>query len=138
MMKPIALLSAAFFLSLAAAPAPAKTPQEGAANAAAPASGAQAQAKEIYARDCAMCHGERGDGQTGLAKSLSLTLHDWTDSKTLSGKSDQDLFAVIRKGKDKMPVEDTGRASDEQVKNLILYIRDFSKHPADATASPSR
>jgi hypothetical protein len=37
------------------------------------------------------------------------------------------LFNTIRNGKDKMPPEEVGRASDTDVWNLIIYIRGLSK-----------
>jgi hypothetical protein len=69
---------------------------------------------------------------------MQLTLLDWTDPKTLATRSDQQLFDAIRKGKDKMPPEDVGRAKNDEVWNLIIYIRGLSKGqpaaapPADA------
>src|SRR5579863_5540749 len=44
-----------------------------------PTSESQAKAKGVYNIDCAMCHGENGNGKTDLAKSMDLTLDDWTD-----------------------------------------------------------
>jgi hypothetical protein len=62
---------------------------------------------------------------------------DWTDPKTLSDRLDQELFSIIRNGKGKMPAEDAGRAKDEEVRNIILYIRSMSKdQPAAAPAAP--
>jgi mono/diheme cytochrome c family protein len=87
----------------------------------------QAKAKSLYQIDCAMCHGDNGNGKTDLATSMSLTLDDWTDSKTLADKSDGDLFNIIRNGKDKMPPEADGRANDTEVWNLVIYIRSLSK-----------
>ena len=49
--------------------------------------------------DCAVCHGDNGNGKTDLATSMSLTLTDWTDPKSLADKSDGDLFKIIRDGK---------------------------------------
>jgi len=95
----------------------------------------QARAKELYGQDCAICHGETGDGKTDLAKDMQLKLDDWTDAKTLANKSDGDLFKVIRNGKDKMPPEAEGRAKDDEVRNLILYIRGLSK--GQPAAAPS-
>ncbi len=89
-----------------------------------------AKAKNIYQIDCAVCHGDNGNGKTDLATSMSLTLSDWTDPKSLADKQDADLFKIIRDGKDKMPPEDAGRAKDEDVKALVLYIRNFSKAAA--------
>jgi hypothetical protein len=74
-----------------------------------------------------MCHGDNGNGKTDLATGMALTMPNWTDAKSLAGKPDQDLFDTIRKGKDKMPPEDSGRAKDDAVWNLIIYIRGFAK-----------
>jgi hypothetical protein len=64
---------------------------------------------------------------------MNLTLGDWSDPKTLAGRTDQDLFTIIRDGKDKMPSEPEGRAKDSEVWNLILYIRARAKQqPAAA------
>ena len=92
-----------------------------------------AKAKKLYDLDCALCHGATGDGKTDLAKDMQLNLMDWTDPKTLASMSDQALFDAIRKGKGKMPPEDTSRAKDDEVKALVTYIRQLSKdHPAPA------
>jgi mono/diheme cytochrome c family protein len=103
---------------------------------------AHERAKKLYAMDCALCHGDNGNGKTEMATSLNVTLSDWTDPKSLSDKSDPDLFDVIRKGKgDKMPPEDAARAKDDDIRALIVYIRGFSKGqsspPATAAAPPA-
>ena len=98
----------------------------------------KAKAKEIYQRDCALCHGNNGNGKTDLTTSMNLTMADWTDPKTLADKPDSALFAIIRNGKGTMPAEETGRASDAEVKSLIAYIRDFAKaQPASSATSPA-
>jgi len=147
MFKPFLLCSTALLLSLSAAPAPGQTPQEAlpaqapaAVPAAAPAAmfknpvkptaESQAKAKSLYAIDCAMCHGDNGNGQTDLSKSMELKLGDWTDPGRLANKQDNELFNVIRNGKDKMPNEAEGRANDNEVWNLVIYIRGFSKTQA--------
>lgn len=117
----------------AATPAPAAAPQAPATypkNPIKPTADSQAKAKSLYQIDCAMCHGDNGNGKTDLATSMELTLGDWTDPKTLANKSDGELFAMIRSGKDKMPPEDPARAKDDEVWNLVVYIRSFSKGAA--------
>jgi mono/diheme cytochrome c family protein len=96
----------------------------------------QAKAKKTYGFDCALCHGEKGNGKTDLAKDMQLTLSDLTDPKSLSDKSDGDIFDLIRKGKDKMPPEEAARAKDDDVWNLVIYVRSLAKNGA-ATASAS-
>ena len=142
MLKPFLLLSAAslFVLSPAlmqatgsqdAAPAPA-TSHAGAPNPVKPTAETQAKAKTLYEIDCAMCHGENGNGQTDLSKSMSLNIPNFTDAKLMSAKTDGDLFDIIRNGKDKMPPEASGRANDNVVWNLILFIRKMSGAQAAA------
>jgi mono/diheme cytochrome c family protein len=150
MLKPFLFLSAVALFAIIATPAPTVVlgamPQAGpdSTNPVKPTAASQAQAKSIYARDCALCHGEDGSGKTDLAKDMQLTLLDWTDSKSLGNRSDKELFHTIRVGKDKMPAEEDGRAKDSEIWNLIVYIRGFSKGqpaaappaaapPADAT-----
>jgi mono/diheme cytochrome c family protein len=99
-----------------------------------PTAESQAKAKQLYSIDCAMCHGDNGNGKTDLATSMSLTLADFTDSKVLVDHLDGELFNVIRNGKEKMPGEEKARASDTEVWNLVIYVRNLSKQPAAATA----
>src|SRR5689334_503576 len=108
MLKPLLLLPAVVFLAIGAASNPSPAPQEGKSTKA--ASSSLTRAKEIYNFDCAICHGSNGNGKTDLAKDMQLTLTDFTDPKTLEGKTDDQLFDLIRKGKDKMPAEDAARA----------------------------
>lgn len=103
-----------------------------------PAPAPMAQGKAIYTRDCAICHGDDGKGQTDLAKSMQLVLDDWSNAGTLAGKTDKDLFDLIRAGKDKMPAEPEGRASDAALKETIEYIRTFSKTQNPSAAVPSQ
>ena len=138
MLKSFLLFTAVVLLVTAAAPAPARPPQEASANA---KSGvklspeAHARAKKLYELDCALCHGSSGDGKTDLAKDMQLTLIDWTDPKSLSGMSDQVLYDAIRKGKGKMPPEDEGRAKNDDIHYLVIYIRKFANYSQPATTA---
>ena len=139
MLKPLLFVSTAVIIGIAVLSVPGPVPaQNTAANAqkapAKPGAASYGRAKEIYAVDCAICHGATGDGKTELAHDMELKLADWTDAKSLAGRSDHDLFNLIRNGKDKMPAEASNRAKDEDLNNLIAYIRSFSQAaPADAT-----
>ena len=143
MLKPFLFLSAVIIFAITPIPTPAfgVSPQATpSTNPAKPTAAGLERAKKLYAMDCALCHGDNGDGKTDLATSMQLTLGDWTDPKTLAGKPDQELFNDIRKGKgEKMPPEDTSRAKDDDISNLIHYIRGLSKgqHAAPAPAAPA-
>ncbi len=94
-----------------------------------------AKAKALFNMDCAMCHGENGNGQTDVAKSMGLSLDNWTSAKTLAAKPDGLLFDTIRTGKGKMPPETASRADNAAVWGLILYIRSFSQSQPAAGSS---
>lgn len=133
----------------APAPAPAAAPVKGpvapdAPNPVTPTAASQADAKAVFNRDCALCHGDNGNGKTEVATSMKMTMADWTDPKSLAGKPDGELFDIIRVGEGQMPPEDAGRAKDNQVWNIIYYIRGLSKTQAgtprtvsEPTATPS-
>ena len=108
-------------------PAPPPALVTTASNPVKPTAESQAKAKSLYQIDCALCHGDHGNGQTDVAKSMELTMPDFTNPKSLAGLQDGQLFDIIRNGKDKMPPEAAGRANDTLVWNLIIYIRGMSK-----------
>lgn len=91
------------------------------------------RAKTIYAVDCAMCHGEKGDGKTDM----SVGQKDLTDPHLLADKSNADLVKFIRAGHGNMPAEDAGRAKDDELLSLIAYIRTFAQHQPAAAAAPA-
>src|SRR5579863_8242650 len=132
MLKPFLLVSAVALFAIALSTPPSAFSQEAAGKTKVTAE-SQSKAKKLYAIDCALCHGATGDGKTDIATSMQLNLVDWTDPKTLATTQDSDLFKTIRNGKGKMPAEDSGRAKDDEVWNLIVYIRNFSKNAPAAT-----
>jgi len=140
MLKRLLYVSALILFGVTTSSTPGLTTQEtgaGAKNQSKPAAQSLTRAKQIYTVDCLICHGENGNGKTDLAKDMSLSLADWTDAKTLAGKSDDDLFKIIRNGKDKMPAEASGRAKDDEVRSLIHYIRSMGKDQPDAAPAPA-
>ncbi len=137
MLKSSLLFAAVVLLVFASASAPARPPQEASQAGKKPTADGMNKAKKVYEMDCAMCHGSAGDGKTDLAKDMQLNLLDWTDPKTLGGKSDQQLFDEIRKGSGKMPPEDAARATNDEVHGLVIYIRKFGKEQTGAPAAPA-
>src|SRR5271157_4535509 len=93
MLKPLLYVSAAVLFGITAlstlgsisqdtAPAPAA----GQKNPVKPTDKSQARAKELYAQDCSLCHGDNGNGKTDLSKDMGLTLDDWSNPATLANK----------------------------------------------------
>jgi len=65
---------------------------------------------------------------------MQLSMMYLSDPKSLAGQSDQALIDVIRKGKGKMPPEDAARATNDEVRNLLIVIRKFAKDQPAASA----
>jgi mono/diheme cytochrome c family protein len=88
-----------------------------------------AQGKKYYGYDCAMCHGNNGDGKGDVAIDEKLTLADFGDPATLRNKTDGELFYIIKNGHGHMPPEgDRLKAPD--LWNLVNYIRSLSNKKA--------
>jgi len=93
--------------------------------------------KKVFVTQCALCHGEKGDGTGDLAKEMTLTLPDFTKPDALAKRTDGELFAIIGRGKEPMPSQ-KGRMTEPQVWNLVNYLRALGgKVPAKATAKES-
>jgi mono/diheme cytochrome c family protein len=84
-----------------------------------------AQGKKYYGYDCAMCHGNNGDGKGEVATSEKMKLGDFSDPATLRGKTDGELFYIIKNGQGQMPPEGD-RVKPTELWNMVNYIRSLS------------
>ena len=111
---------------LQAATAPPPTPPEAIAmtNPFKPNPEAQKHARQIYGYDCALCHGEKGDGKGDVGGKYKL--RDWTAVDSLKDKTDGELYYTIKNGNGVMPGE-AGRGKDEDLWNLVVLVRSFGK-----------
>ncbi len=89
------------------------------------------EGKVLFDSQCAMCHGKTGDGKGDLAASLGAKIADLTNPATLRGITDGALFAMLTKGKGKMPGLEN-RLPDLFQWKLVNYIRTLS-----SAASPT-
>ena len=129
----VLLVSSVFFLVplayLPAQEAPsnaAPSPAAPAVNPVKPTPESQAHAKKIWGYDCAMCHGEKGNGKGDVVEAMKLTMKDYTDPAALKDMTDGQLFDIIKSGKGQMPGEGD-RAKTDDVWNLVILIRSMSK-----------
>lgn len=108
-------------------PAEYKIPPEAAAkqNPVKPTEESHAKGKKFYSIDCAMCHGEKGDGKGDMASDMK-NVTDFTNPDALKNRTDGELFYVIRNGKGEMPPEGD-RAKDDDIWHLVNYIRSLAK-----------
>jgi mono/diheme cytochrome c family protein len=91
--------------------------------------------KKSYNTQCALCHGDKGDGKGDLAKDMKLNLPDFTKAGVLDARTDGELFAIIGGWKDPMPPQ-AGRMTDVHRWYLVNYLRMLSgKVPEKATGN---
>jgi mono/diheme cytochrome c family protein len=84
---------------------------------------AQSAAETLYKAKCAMCHGPDGKGETPAGKSMKAVSFA---APEVAKMSDEELEAVITKGKNKMPAFE-GKLKKEQIVELVAYIRELAK-----------
>ena len=84
---------------------------------------AQTSAADNYKAKCQMCHAADGSGNTPAGKSMKV--QPFTAPATMQ-MSDEDLFAIIKKGKGKMPAY-AGKLTDAEIKDLVAYVRTLQK-----------
>lgn len=89
------------------------------------ASGGDAEAgKALYKKRCVACHGKEGEGKAAIAKRLKVELRH-LGSEEVQAQSDEQLRKYLVEGTEKKkPVR---RLSDEDIANLIAYMRTLAK-----------
>ena len=111
-----------------AAPAQASAPADAAqaVNPVKPTAASQAFAKKMYGYDCAMCHGEHGDGKGEVAAGMKPAPKDWTDPAALKDMTDAEIFNAIKSGKGQMQGEGE-RLKTDDAWNMVILVRSFAK-----------
>jgi len=149
----VALLFAAFSCpaqqsqdSAAAEPKPsspsaaAKIPPEAlkVVNPVKPTAASLALAKKKYGYDCAMCHGVDGDGKGDLAIEMKLKMPDYRDPAALKSVTDGEMFYVIKNGNGGEMPSEADRLKDDDIWNLVNYIRSIPKNSKPAAAEKTK
>jgi mono/diheme cytochrome c family protein len=78
---------------------------------------------ETYKKKCAACHGATGAGDTMLGRNLKLRALTSEDSQN---KSDDELFLIISKGRNRMPAFES-KLSKYQIHELVKFLRALKK-----------
>ena len=76
---------------------------------------------------CALCHGRKGDGKGPLAKQYDPPPRNFACAQTVVGVPDGQLFWIIRFGSPGAAMPPHPKLSDEQVWQLVLYLRQLAK-----------
>lgn len=87
------------------------------------------EAKVIWGKKCAACHGQDGKGDTKMGKKLEAP--DYSNPKVQAKMKDEEMFKAIKEGIKKG--EDTkmkafgGKLTDDEIRSLVAYIRSLKK-----------
>ncbi len=92
-----------------------------------------AAGKKIYGYDCALCHGDTGNGKGDASKEMKVP--DLTDPAALKDRTDGELFYRIKTGHGDMPPEGN-RVKTEQMWDMVNYVRSLAKK-APAAEKPA-
>ena len=87
----------------------------------------------LFAKNCGACHGKDGRAKTLKARfnhARNLANPKWQDAI-----SDEHMYEVIRRGKDKMPAFNT-KLSKAEVAALVTYIRMLKKYESHVPRQP--
>ena len=77
----------------------------------------------VYKAKCETCHGADGSGHTPAGGALKA--RDFA-SPEVKGETDAQLTEILTNAKNKMPAF-KGKLTDDQIKGLVAYIREFAK-----------
>ena len=80
-------------------------------------------AAETYKAHCSACHGAKGAGDTMIGRNLKLRV---LGSDDVQKRSDDELFTIISKGRNRMPAFNR-RLTKDQMGDLVKYIRSLKK-----------
>lgn len=80
-------------------------------------------AAALYQAKCKPCHG--ADGAAGTPAGKKLGARDF-HSAGVQKQTDAQLLAVVKNGLKKMPKFD-GKLTEDQMKQLVAYVRDLGK-----------
>lgn len=78
--------------------------------------------KKLFQTQCAMCHGEKGDGKGELAAEMKIQPPDFTKPETPKNRTDGELFTIIDTGSDIMPGQGK-RMRDRHKWEIVNYLR---------------
>ena len=76
---------------------------------------------------CSKCHGDKGDGRGQMASMFDPPPRNFCCAKTVDGVPDGQLFWIIKNGSPGTSMPAFNKLSDEQIWQLVHYIRKLSK-----------
>jgi len=96
------------------------------------AQGSPAKGKDLYAKQCAGCHGPAGKGDGPAAAAINPKPTDFTNKALMTALKDQYLFDLIQKGgtavgKSPLMTPFSSKLKDGEIRDVIAYVRSLTK-----------
>jgi mono/diheme cytochrome c family protein len=88
---------------------------------------ARARGAVIFDKNCAICHGIRGDGHGFRSQALSERPRAFTDRSWRERTSPRHVYYAIREGVSGTPMPSWRSLSEEQSWDLVAYVLSFSE-----------
>ncbi len=81
---------------------------------------------KLFQRNCAVCHGETGDGKGPWQDILTTQPGNFTDASRMAEHTDGELFWKISTGRELMPAFEK-KLSEQKRWQLVNYLRTFAR-----------
>ena len=114
-LAPLLIVFVHFYTTSGAAVPPTRNGKAGAA---------VTDAKVLFARHCATCHGQ--DGRAKTFKARFNHARNLTDQRWQTGVSDEHLFNSISRGRGRMPAWG-GKLTETEIEALVAYVRQLGR-----------
>jgi len=93
---------------------------------------AKETAADNYKTYCVQCHGMQGNGKGVNIRDMSVQPRDHTDAKAMSGRTDDELFKVIKEGglsidKSVLMPPWGSTLSDDEIRDMVQHLRELCK-----------
>ena len=92
-----------------------------------PKAGEQIYQGDVGHANCALCHGKKGNGRGSLSGQYDPPPRNFACAQTINGVPDGQLFWIIRFGSPGTGMPPHPSLKDEEVWQLVLYLRQLAK-----------
>jgi len=98
---------------------------------------ARARGRALFAANCVLCHGERGDGHGQRASGFQKSPANFTDPYWRRGTTPRRVFFVIREGLRGTPMPAWSFLSEDETWDLAAYVLSLAPAPASSPNRPA-
>ena len=90
---------------------------------------AKIRGQMLFLEHCALCHGERGDGQGVRREGLTRSPRDFTNPTWRRSTSPRRVFYAIREGVPRTPMPNWKALSEQDAWHMTAYVLSLAQQP---------